>query len=260
MKSIAEQYSHEVSRNFGGGYYAVWEPGEPIKLGDIGTLSNNVFKRIDNVMNEPFSLTFETRLDDKFDAKKSFVSQSNVSWKSNLNGKVDEMGSILKDLEAGIVIEFGNKNSTVFEALNISYHSIENQISLQDAVLDFYRKGIWRKDWVIVTGKSVADSATILISNSSNANIEIKASGNVGAGDISIADASLGLSRVSARGLGYQLIAEQGISPTIRLCGVRHRIFHKPVVVQKVQPDNNSNQIEEEISFESIKSPDWTGE
>jgi len=36
-KSIAEQYAREMCKNFGGGYYAAWEPGVQIQLGDIKT-------------------------------------------------------------------------------------------------------------------------------------------------------------------------------------------------------------------------------
>ena len=35
--SVAQRYAAEMRKNFGG-YYATWDPGRPLQLGDYGTL------------------------------------------------------------------------------------------------------------------------------------------------------------------------------------------------------------------------------
>jgi hypothetical protein len=257
VKSIAEQYAYEMKNHFGGGYYVAWEPGIPLQLGDIGELNNGIFYRKDNIGNVPFNLIFDIREDKDVDKVSSYVSQGSVNWQSKSSGQVAPMGSVLKDLDSGIVIEFGKDKSTVFEAMNIRHHSIENQITLEKAILDLYQQGVWQKHWVIITELYKADSATILISQTANAKIEIKASASTGVGNISIADFSLGLSRQSSQGLGYQILAEKGLTPKFKLMGTKRRLLKKPVMRQMLMKE----QTDETVEFQSVTDCTcWTGE
>ena len=221
-KSIAEQYSKEMCKHFGGGYYAVWEPGVKIQLGDIGVLNNYVFTQIGSVLIEPCNLIFTVREGINPIHKAMYVSEGSVNWSILGDAQVAPMNVVLNNIGAGVALEFSKEKSTFFEALNIKHHTIENKIVLGNSILALYKKGIWKKQWVVVTEVSVAGSATILISQTAGAKVEIKASASIGAAGISLADPSLGLSFQNAKGLGYQTLAQEGITYKVKLLGVKH--------------------------------------
>lgn len=60
MASAQGQYTNEMKKKFG--YYATWNPGVPLKLGDIGTFSDNVFTRLSNLTDR--GIEFEIRPDE----------------------------------------------------------------------------------------------------------------------------------------------------------------------------------------------------
>ena len=60
MTSAQEQYTDEMKKKFG--YYAIWNPGVPLKLGDIGIFKDNAFTRISDL--ESLGIDFETRNDE----------------------------------------------------------------------------------------------------------------------------------------------------------------------------------------------------
>ena len=261
VKSIAEQYTQEMCKHFGGSYYAAREPGVKIQLGDIGVLKNYVFTRIGNVLNEPFNLAFTTLEDENPVQKATYVSQGSISWSASLAAEVAPVSTIVNNVGADVTLEFGKDKSTFFEALNIYHHSIENNIMLGNAILDLYKMGMWEKQWVVVTEVNVADSATILISQSSSAKVELTVSGEIGAAGISIADPSLGLKFKSAKGLGYQTLAQEGITYKFKLMGLKHNFLGKkpefePMSLHKIKADPDF--VIETSTFSDVKDcADW---
>ncbi len=67
--------------------------------------------------------------------------------------------------------------------------TIKDTTAIGNQVLELYKEGKWNKHWAIITELVKADSATVLISNSANGKIELKANANVNAPSIDIADA-----------------------------------------------------------------------
>ncbi len=59
MKGPQEQYTDEMEKYFG--YYATWNPGLNLALGDIGTFKDNVFTKISDL--DSFGVKFEVRDD-----------------------------------------------------------------------------------------------------------------------------------------------------------------------------------------------------
>ena len=184
MASAKEQYTDEMKKKFG--YYATWNPGVPLKLGDIGTIKDNVFTRLSNLKQR--GIEFEIR-EDETKTPLEHNSQGSVSITTKLSGTVAPQGSVLTNLDAGIIVEFSKKNSTLFKANNTTSPSIKDIIKLGNQIIMLYREGKWNKNWVIVTELVEAENATIIISNTSNSKSELKANANIEALTFDIADA-----------------------------------------------------------------------
>jgi len=68
-----------------------------------------------------------------------------------------------------------------------------------------------------------AESATILISGSTSSRIELKATANIGADKLDIADASLSLNIAFEKNIGTKIVAEKGLTPLFKVRRGRER-------------------------------------
>lgn len=251
MASAQEQYTDEMKKKFG--YYATWNPGVPLKLGDIGTLNDNVFTRLSNLSDR--GIEFEIR-EDLTKTPLEHSSEGSVSVTTKLSGTVAPQGSVLTNLDAGIIVEFSKENSTLFKANNTTSPSIKDAIKLEEQVLDLYRKGKWNKNWAIVTELVEAENATVIISNNSNSKIELKANANIDAPTFDIADAEFKFSTQFSKGLETKIISAEGLTPLFKVMGMKTRIFLPPIFKTKkvmafdlVTPETAKTEYKDEIYF-----------
>lgn len=256
MKSAQKQYTNEMKRKFG--YYATWNPGVPLQLGDVGIFKNNVFTKISDL--ESFQITFDIR-EDQTEVDLEHSSQGSVSVTTKLSGTVAPHGSVLADADAGIVVEFGKDNSTLFKANKTVSPTIKDTIQLGNIVLELFKQGKWNKNWAIITELVKAESATIIISNSSNSKIELKANANVDAPSFDIADANFEFSTLISKGLETMIIAAEGITPLFKCMGIKTGIFVPPVFRAKginafdlLTPDAAKEKHSEDIYFGYLSS------
>lgn len=219
----SKKYIKELHKHFG--YHATWLPGTKLDLGDIGKMVKGTFVRISNLENK--NIHFEIELDEtKMDL--DYSSKGSVSVSSKASGTVPSIGSVLKEAEAGISVEFNRENAILFKAKGTLSHAIEDQIKLGDEILKRYNSGDWNKDWIVVTEVVVADSATILISSSSKAKIELKAKAELNISSVGIASADLDVNPAFSKDLSTEMIASSGITPLFRARKVKDGWFTKP--------------------------------
>src|SRR5688572_12513976 len=219
-KGPQEQYTDDLRKRFG--YYATWLPGTPLSLGDVGLVKDNVFTRVANI--EDFKIKFEKLTDDSPDDLE-YSSKGSVSVTAKLSGTVTPEGSSLGKLDAGFIVEFQNENSILFKANQAKIGLIKNTNTLGDQVLRLYEEGKWNKHWVVITELVKSESATILISNSANGKIELKANASVDAPKLDIADAKFELGAIFSKGLETKIIAQTGLTPLFKVKGIKTRIF-----------------------------------
>jgi hypothetical protein len=67
--------------------------------------------------------------------------------------------------------------------------------------------------WVVITKVVKAHRATILLSGSTEAFVELRASGSVAAGNVDLADLAVGFARARASGMAVNLVAEGRLTP-----------------------------------------------
>ena len=210
--AVNKQYIKEMKKKFGG-YNATWLPGVPLNVGDIGVFDKDGgFDKKANLKH--LNINFEI-LQDHTGDELEYSSKGSVSIIPKLSGKpLPSCG--LEIGEAGVAIEFSKQNSVVFKAKNVTYPSIANQIQLEKDIAKLYHQGEWKKEWCVVTELAVAESATILISKSSNSKIELKANANLNAAQIDIADVSFNFSVKSEKDVSTKFIAQHGLTPLFK--------------------------------------------
>jgi hypothetical protein len=256
MASAQEQYTDEMKRKFG--YYATWNPGVPLKLGDVGVLNGHVFTRFSNL--EDLGLEFEIRADET-KTPLEHSSRGSVSVTTKLSGTTAPQGSVLTTADAGIIVEFSKENSILFKANNTTSPSIKDTIKLGNQIIKLYKDGRWNKKWVVLTELVKAESATVIISNSSNSKIELKANAQVDARSLDIADAAFSFSTQFSRGLETKIISAEGLTPLFKVMGMKSRIFQPPVFKVKnmsafdlVTPENAKNEYRDDIFWGYISN------
>jgi hypothetical protein len=254
--SAQKQYTNELKRKFG--YYATWNPGVQLKLGDIGTLKGNIFTRISNV--NKLAIQFETR-PDLTKTTLEHYSQGSVSVTTKLQGGKPLPGSILEEMDAGIIVEFNKAFATLFKANNVTCPSVEDTITMGNEILALYKAGKWDKKWVVITELLEAESASILISNSGNGKIELKANTKMKSPGFDIADAGFNFSVQFARGMETQIVANEGLTPLFKLMGIKTRLFVPPAFttesirgIDTITPESAKKEHEDAIYFGYISS------
>ena len=215
-----KKYTRELKKQFG--YLATWLPGTPIELGDVGILRKNRFTKISNLSD--FEIQFEIESDEtKADIEHS--SKGAVSLTTKASGTATPQESVLAEVDAGITVEFSKDNAILFKANGTTSPSIKDQAALGEKIIELYKKGKWDKDWAVVTEVVNSDSATILISSSSNGKIELKAKGEVEAAKLDIADAEIGFELLYSKDVSTKVIAETALTPLFKVSKLKSRKF-----------------------------------
>jgi len=219
----SKKYTRELKKQFG--YLATWLPGTSVDLGDIGVLRKNEFTKISNLSD--FGIKFEIESDEtKSDIEHS--SKGAVSITTKASGAVAPQGCSLGEVDAGITIAFSKENAIFFKANGTTSPSIKDQIALGKKIITLYKKGQWDKDWAIITEKVDSESATILISSSSNGKIELKAKGEMEAAKLDLADAELSFKLTFSKDISTKIVAKESLTPLFKASKVKSRLFLPP--------------------------------
>jgi len=210
---ISQIYSDEIRRHLRP-LFANWQPSQPIALGDFGKLEGNIFIRLGNV--KKFGIGFTDRTDNRKD-QQSFASEGSTEVK--FNGAVAGPAGGTVTVKASLEVNFASKDSVFFNAAECRYSMIDDKIALGAAVMELYRAKKWDRAWAVVTDIIAAGATTLAVSGSSSSSIVFEATGNVP--NIDLADASVGLAIKSSRNVGYQVVAQQGLTPLIALSKIK---------------------------------------
>ncbi|MEO6670130.1 MAG: hypothetical protein ABIN36_11680 [Ferruginibacter sp.] len=225
------------------GYRATWDPGKQLKLGQIGKLDKaGVFSVYSSLEKEDIPMEIDV---DTTTLDMDYTSNDSVTISTKLSGKAPVAGSVFTDLDAGFTFDFKSSKSIVFQSNGNKTNQIVNIAEVTKLILQKYKDGNWDKDWLVITELVEAGAATIIISNSSDGKLELKANANAGAGNLKLTDVSLGLSVARETGSTLKYIAENGLTPLYRVMGIRHPLFGKDSVVKKVTADKPVFEIQE---------------
>jgi hypothetical protein len=219
MVTIHSTYTHEVYKNLK--YRPTWLPGTPMRLGTVGPIEDGIFRPVTDLAR--LDIRFEETVDAVPDGTMDFSSETGVSIEFKAAGELNQRFKVIAAANAGALVEFSRERAVVLQLKGVSLNRISDQPALNRGLLRAIAVGDeskrWLRDWVVVTDIAQASSATILITGSSAARLELKASGSVA--PESLADASAKFSVAAESQVSTRLIAESGLTPLYRAVRVK---------------------------------------
>lgn len=204
-------------------FYANWPIGEPLKLGDYGTMDGKIFIRDGNIVDD-YNISFQPRIDP---SKDNYYFKSADSVKVEFFPKGSYIQPGMPRISASMKIDFANEEAVFFNAAGIKNHSIESSAKLSETILSMFKKGEWPKKRFIITRLVQADSTTVVISGKSSASISLDAE-SVAIPNIDLADASIKLALRVDDGIVFTIITEEGFFPMIGISGIKPKRWYRP--------------------------------
>ncbi|HWB24807.1 MAG TPA: hypothetical protein VG738_04975 [Chitinophagaceae bacterium] len=207
------------------GFRATWDPGLPLKIGDVVKLDDNgvvnVFSSLDKM-----GITAEIRTDETA-TDLDYSSGSGIDITTKAEGAAPVAGSILSNADAGFTIQFKTDKSIVFKISGYKTDQIINLGDLEKSLLEKSQRGEWDKQLLIITHLITADTATIIISAQANTSLDLKAKADAGTAQLKITNASLGLTVARESGNTIKFIAQGGLTPLYKVMGLKSSLFGK---------------------------------
>jgi len=213
MTEPVDAYIKGIHKKFR--FYANWLPNAPRALGDVGTLNGKKFERFTTLA--ALGVTFETRKGDP-GQDYAHTSGSSVDLRIKLGGEALP-GSTLEVGKAGASVSFASSGAFVFQASAPAQDEIEDQLALEKALLEHPK---WKPEWCVITRLVRAERLTVLVSESSNAEVEIEAEANLKVSSVvPLAEAELGLVVKRQKGQVTSLLSAVGTTPLLGLSRMR---------------------------------------
>lgn len=205
MAEVSRLYTKELYRQFK--YRGNWLPNKNIKLGDVGRIEKGRFTpettlehlRVPFIVRRGVSPT-------TFD----YVSKSGISVKAKAAGEV-AIATSIPQAQAGVLVQFDKEGAFLFQAHGCVEDMIENRDTIRNSILELRSKKIWDDDWTIITELVRADCATVLVSISRSATIELSAKTNLTLANLANVDAGLKVTGQSGRIV--KVVAKKRLKP-----------------------------------------------
>lgn len=199
VKLLYQRYKH----------FAAWLPNAKIQLGDVGVVEGKYFKRLTTL--NSLGIHFSTR-----EGETPLVFNDDLT--AGLNMQTKAAGEVAAGLaiplaSAGISVDFECEGAFLFHAAECYIDEIEDKATVKEGLIALGQK--LDPNWSVVDTVVRAGCTTILLSNSQNAKLELKAKTAIEASNLAKPD--LGLEVVSKKGDVTHFLAEHGLTPLFRL-------------------------------------------
>jgi hypothetical protein len=187
------------------GHLATWLPDANLKLGDVGLLQDGRFFQKKTL--EDLRIPFKTRAGSEGgDWDHSSGSDVKVNFAAEAKAGVPGVPS------GHAVVSFGSSGSFLFQAHDCRTETIENMAAVGDELVYAYRANAFDKSWIVIDRIVRAKSATVLISDSKTAEIELGA--DVPLTSLpSLADVSIGVKVRRWTGEVTRFVATASLTP-----------------------------------------------
>ncbi len=212
-------------------YRATWVPNKRLEIGQVGKIDKaGVFSVFTSLGKEGIPVAISS---DEASGDFDYTSNDTVTIQPKLQGEIPLAGSPFAEIEAGFSIDFKSDKSVVFQIGGVKTYQLTNLWEIEQQILQRYASGAWDKDLLIIAELIEAAGGTIIISNSSDAGIDLKAKTGIGTGKLSLTDVSLGLTVARQRGSIIKYLPDSTLTPLYRVMGIRHPLFGKPGIGTK---------------------------
>lgn len=220
MSKIADLYADQIKRNFKV-FYANWEPGGPVELGDYGIMNGNIFTPVGKLKNDfaEFKGNVIEVADDATKDHKEFKSEGGVQVNMATKGSLSASGTTLA--KASLEIKFTKKDSVFFNAAECTTTRISNKVKVGKILKSLLDDDRWEKRYCVVTELVTAGKTLVAISQSNDSAISFEADSPT-LERINLTDASIKINLASERSIGYKVDAGEGLIILLGLCKMKN--------------------------------------
>ncbi|SPM41937.1 hypothetical protein MNAB215_4154 [Mycobacterium numidiamassiliense] len=229
MAELVDLYSKGIKRELKN-YWAAWLPSTRWSVGDVGTLNGYVFEKVGTLTE--LGMKYYAESDDNA-SPLDISSGSNVALSFKSSGETNAAFSYVAEADAGLKIDFGSKGAFVIQAPETFESALADRPNLQFQIRRAYAERRWEKDWLVVTRLIKAPSATVLISKSVDASLELSAKANLSGVVAALGSAKAGLAVKYQKGDTISIIGGQNITPLFQLSRLKTAIFDEPKLLIK---------------------------
>jgi hypothetical protein len=200
--SLRSLYSSEMRRQLQ--VFPVWQPGDPVEIGDIGTLNDGVFEKQTSLKKHFPDIEFapvESELDHPYRFRSKDCVVASVGASAGFPG-----GTTAVEAK----VQFGAHGGVVFDAAGLQRMAIDDLLDVRTKVRS--RRTVWPRGMVLVTAVDSCKKFHLLISDAGNASASLRGSVDAIAG-LSIADPSVKIGIDSDA--GYQTEGSGPVAATV---------------------------------------------
>jgi hypothetical protein len=148
-----------------------------------------------------------------------------IEFSFAVGGKVPDLVSGLVDAEARVTISFGREHGIAFRASGLRYWTMQDQPKMARNVAYLLKRGEWGRDWHIVTQVVEADSASILISQTASAEVELALGASAKVSGIDLLGVELKPRVVRQTEMSTIVVNEGGLVPLFKAKRVKRTLF-----------------------------------
>jgi hypothetical protein len=213
-RNFLETYAQEVSEHLD--YLVNWPINNAVQLGDIGVISNGIFKRLSTL--ETKGIGVPKQRDGQGSSSLEYASRDGVQWTVDLGAE-----SQIKGLGGKVNIDFSREGAVFLRIGDYTVKQFDVIDGLGKEIQERYKNGDWERGWIVVTEVVTASAATILVSGSNSAKASIQLDASLPATD------AIGKGKFSqvlglTGSFAAQLVGES-VSPLLRTSGLRRRLI-----------------------------------
>lgn len=231
--SYLKTYANTVNKQLD--FLPTWPLDYYVKLGDVGVLEGNIFKRTDTL--ERLGIT-------GLQVRKG-KGQVDLECTSE-NGVEVEVGGEAKEVVTADV-KFNQEGAVFLRISDYESQQIESTDLLGKEILARYKRGEWDRNRVVVTEVVHASSATILVSGNGKASASFTLDSGLTA-ITALAKGKMSLKH-NAGNFAAKIIGEE-VSPLLRTCGLKRKLFGNDFRTTKSSLSTQSTtEAEDELLF-----------
>jgi hypothetical protein len=211
------------------GHLATWFPDTRVRLGDVGVLQGGRFFQKKTL--EDLQIPFKVR-----------AGSQGGDWDHSSGSDVQVQFSAATPEGAAAVpgghavVTFGSTGAFLFQAIDCRTETIENMADVGQEIVSAYRGGVYDREWIVIDRVVRARSATVLVSDSAGAEIELGADVPLAALP-SLADASIGVKAKRWRGEVTRFVATSALTPLFGASKLRGLFRPRVGPVRSAEPE-----------------------
>lgn len=203
----AKRYRKAIWNHFG--YLANWLPTTPLQAGDIGVWSAEGFARVGDLRGK--GMSFGTRtVEHPLDFTHREVKSAEVVGRGQ---------GVVEGQRLGVKLQFASEGEFAFQAGGCRSTVIDGCEGILQRMKGLFRDGLWDDNYVVISEVMTAARATILLSQSSTASLELE--GPKSLDDLLAVD----LKVVGQQGTLTQIVAQAGLVPLFKALKVEKGWF-----------------------------------